>query len=261
MDFHLNAEAAEKYTRKSQKARVMSEKWMEEHGFCPRCGAPLDKLKNNTPAADFRCRNNKCGKIFELKCKKGKFGHKIPGGAYNAMIARINNGENPDLLMMNYSVNLMVTDLAVVPNFFFTTDVIEKRKPLCAKASRAGWVGCNILIDGIPRQGKLPIIMGGAFIGKEQAISGYRRLTPLETRDIERRGWLFDVLRCVNAVAGEEFCLADIYAFEEKLMAKHAGNRHIKDKIRQQLQILRDYGVIEFSGRGRYRKKICTWKL
>lgn len=31
-------------------------------------------------------------------------------------------------------------------------------------------------------------------------------------------------------------------------------NHHVKDKIRQQLQMLRDNGIIEFTGRGHYRK-------
>jgi type II restriction enzyme len=37
------------------------------------------------------------------------------------------------------------------------------------------------------------------------------------------------------------------------LSNKHQDNRHIKEKIRQQLQILRDKGYLEFLERGRYR--------
>jgi hypothetical protein len=33
----------------------------------------------------------------------------------------------------------------------------------------------------------------------------------------------------------------------------HPANRHVRDKIRQQLQVLRDLGLIEFLGRGGYR--------
>ena len=33
----------------------------------------------------------------------------------------------------------------------------------------------------------------------------------------------------------------------------HPDNRHVLDKIRQQLQVLRDMGFVEFLGRGRYR--------
>lgn len=37
---------------------------------------------------------------------------------------------------------------------------------------------------------------------------------------------------------------------------KHMNNYNIEAKIRQQLQILRDKGFIEFSGRGHYKKQI-----
>ncbi|MEG1603603.1 MAG: hypothetical protein RR340_08305, partial [Cloacibacillus sp.] len=57
-----------------------------------------------------------------------------------------------------------------------------------------------------------------------------------------------------NKTAGAEFTLAQIYDFEEKLSAIHPENNNIRAKIRQQLQILRDRGLIEFAGRGRYRK-------
>jgi type II restriction enzyme len=30
-------------------------------------------------------------------------------------------------------------------------------------------------------------------------------------------------------------------------------NRHVRQKIRQQLQVLRDRGYLEFKGKGRYR--------
>lgn len=35
---------------------------------------------------------------------------------------------------------------------------------------------------------------------------------------------------------------------------KHPENNHIKDKIRQQLQFLRDEGLVEFTTRGNYKK-------
>jgi type II restriction enzyme dpnI len=45
-----------------------------------------------------------------------------------------------------------------------------------------------------------------------------------------------------------------MYEFETELAAQFPENKHIKDKIRQQLQILRDQGKIEFLGNGHYRK-------
>ena len=62
-----------------------------------------------------------------------------------------------------------------------------------------------------------------------------------------------DTLHFVERL-GSEFTLSQMYAFANKLQLKHPQNNHIKDKIRQQLQFLRDKGIIEFKGRGNYRK-------
>ena len=47
---------------------------------------------------------------------------------------------------------------------------------------------------------------------------------------------------------------ADVYAFEGLLGQKHPQNHHVRPKIRQQLQLLRDKGFIDFLGHGMYRK-------
>jgi type II restriction enzyme len=47
--------------------------------------------------------------------------------------------------------------------------------------------------------------------------------------------------------------LQDVYAFTAQLQTLHPDNRHVPDKIRQQLQVLRDLGLVEFLGGGRYR--------
>lgn len=49
------------------------------------------------------------------------------------------------------------------------------------------------------------------------------------------------------------FTLADVYRYEDELARLHPRNRHVRDKIRQQLQVLRDLGIVEFLGGGRYR--------
>jgi len=57
----------------------------------------------------------------------------------------------------------------------------------------------------------------------------------------------------LDKLGKKEFVLAEIYDFESELKTRHPRNLHIKDKIRQQLQILRDNGYLEFLGRGNYR--------
>jgi type II restriction enzyme len=44
-----------------------------------------------------------------------------------------------------------------------------------------------------------------------------------------------------------------VYAHAEALAKLHPANRHVRDKIRQQLQELRDLELVEFLGRGEYR--------
>lgn len=70
----------------------------------------------------------------------------------------------------------------------------------------------------------------------------------------DHSGWLEDDLDCVNRITDDVFTLDDIYTFEEELQEKYPKNNHVKDKIRQKLQILRDNGYIEFMGNGEYRK-------
>jgi type II restriction enzyme len=49
------------------------------------------------------------------------------------------------------------------------------------------------------------------------------------------------------------FTIEEMYRFEDELRTNYPSNRHIKEKMRQQLQVLRDKGYLEFVGRGSYR--------
>lgn len=71
------------------------------------------------------------------------------------------------------------------------------------------------------------------------------------------RGWKLEVFKCVNSISNSVFSIHDVYKFENHLQNLYPKNRHITDKIRQQLQSLRDTGLIEFKGNGLYRK---LWK-
>jgi len=64
---------------------------------------------------------------------------------------------------------------------------------------------------------------------------------------------LVDVLIAMNLVEGSSFTLQQVYMYENLLRKLHPTNQHIKAKIRQQLQILRDFGVVKFENlRGNY---------
>ncbi|MEG1642252.1 MAG: DpnI domain-containing protein [Synergistaceae bacterium] len=254
MDLFFNGELLNEYKSQSQIARVLTESWVKTQMYCPRCGnSTVSNFENNRPVADFYC--SKCGSQYELKSKKGVLGNKVVDGAYETMIDRITSNTNPDFFFMSYSEDTYkVNNFIMIPKHFFIPDIIEKRRPLADTARRAGWVGCNILISKIPTQGMIEIICNGNEINKEIVVEKTARAGLLETKDIASRGWLLDTLRCVNLIKSEVFELSDMYNYENLLSLSHPNNKNIKPKIRQQLQLLRDRGYIEFLGMGKYRK-------
>lgn len=171
------------------------------------------------------------------------------------MIERITSNDNPDFFFMSYSKREMkVKDFILIPKHFFIPDIIEKRKPLAPTARRAGWTGCNILIDKIPKQGRIDIISNGEVTDINKVVDKVNRSNQLITKDMNSRGWLMDVLNCVNQISSKSFTLYEMYQLENLLHIKHPKNNNIKPKIRQQLQFLRDRGFIEFLGNGKYIK-------
>ncbi|MDP3930615.1 MAG: phospholipase D-like domain-containing protein [Bacteroidota bacterium] len=71
------------------------------------------------------------------------------------------------------------------------------------------------------------------------------------------KGWKLEVFRCAQSIPNQIFSLKDINKFEPQLKKIYPSNHTITDKIRQQLQNLRDLGLLEFLGNGRYKK---LWK-
>lgn len=256
MNLNLRSSVIENYHSGAQLARVLTEDWVNQNMYCPRCGnTRIKHFENNRPVADFYCPS--CNNEYELKSKDGDLGHKINDGAYNTMIERITSDDNPDFFFMSYSKReLKVRDFILIPKHFFIPDIIERRKPLAPTARRAGWIGCNILIDKIPKQGKIDIISNGEVIDINKVVYKVNKSNQLETKDMNSRGWLMDVLNCVNQILSKSFTLDEMYQFENFLHIKHPENNNIKPKIRQQLQFLRDRGFIEFLGNGRYKKII-----
>lgn len=68
------------------------------------------------------------------------------------------------------------------------------------------------------------------------------------------KGWEKDVFDVLNEIKFDIFKLNDVYKYQVSLKSLHPRNRYIKDKIRQQLQVLRDLGLLQFLGGGVYRK-------
>lgn len=169
----------------------------------------------------------------------------------------------PNLYVLHYDLTRWaVQTVILVPHFAFALSAVERRKPLAATARRAGWVGCNIVLDKIPVYARIPVIEGGNVRPKQAVREDYERLRPLERLQVEKRGWTLDVLQVVQSLAAgrakatplhKTFSLAEVYAHADSLARLHPGNRHVRDKIRQQLQVLRDLGLLDFLGGGCYR--------
>lgn len=125
---------------------------------------------------------------------------------------------------------------------------------MSCNARRANWIGFNILINHIPNSGKIYYVKNKKEFDKDIVLEKWGKTLFLIEQD-KLKGWTLDVMRCLDEIDKEEFDLDDVYKFEKYLQQKHPNNKHIKDKIRQQLQYLRDKGYIEFIQKGKYRKK------
>lgn len=251
MNLQMNLALAENYNSKSQIARVITEDWLLKNGFCPSCGNELSDVENNAQVHDFSCLF--CTDQFELKSFHGNAPSKINDGAYDSMMKRIADIKSPHFFFLGYNKNYSVENCFAVPNYLFQPSTIEKRKPLALTARRAGWTGCLILLDQIPNLGKIKLVENGKVIHPETVRSAWNKTKFLaESKSIETRGWILDILSCAEKL-NSSFSLNEMYAFESQLSAKYPKNKHVKDKIRQQLQLLRDKGFIEFVRPGHYR--------
>lgn len=66
--------------------------------------------------------------------------------------------------------------------------------------------------------------------------------------------WEKDIYEILSSIEKKTIILNELYGYEKLLQKKHPNNRHIKEKIRQQMQYLRDKGLVEFIDRGVYKK-------
>ena len=167
------------------------------------------------------------------------------------MLEAIRHDETPTFYFMHYDLpTWRVKDLLLVPSFAFPTSALIKRNPLAPTARRAGWVGCNIALNRIPSDARIAIVTESQIASAKNVRAQYRRVKPLAEIKAKERGWTLDVLNAVRRLGKKEFTTSDAYAFARELEQLHPDNRHVKDKIRQQLQVLRDTGFLAHIDRG-----------
>jgi type II restriction enzyme len=149
---------------------------------------------------------------------------------------------------------------------------------------RAGWVGCNFALTRVPADARIPVVTESRISLAAEVREKFKRVKPLKEISATQRGWTLDVLNIVRRISEVEtagsavrapsrhnvpaalppvtpqrgvptntFTTAEVYAFARELEKLHPDNRHVKDKIRQQLQVLRDMGLLRHVERGLWR--------
>lgn len=252
MNLNLPLPLAEGYKSTSQRARRLTEGWLSGEGFCPNCGARLYPLKANASTSDFRC--SKCRELFQLKSQARPFGTRLLGAEYRTTIRAARSGRSPSLILLHYDPHtLRVLDLEFIHKSWITESAILPRPPLRATARRAGWQGCVVALGRIPSSARIPILTQGRQTPRRTIHSKWATAQSITPSSGSSRRWISDVLSIIDKLP-PEFTLADIYQFENQLATLHPENRHIRPKIRQQLQVARDLGLLRFTSAGRYAK-------
>lgn len=249
----MDPSLAEDYKNPAQIARVTTESWVENNMYCPAClEDKLNPTRTGKPVVDYKC--PACDESYQLKSKKAPFSKKVSNSAYKNKIDAIHKGTIPNFAFLRYdSDNWIVKELFVVPKHFMTKSIIEKRDPLSEEARRSGWVGSNILLGNLPTDARVSIIQDEHKVNREFVNVRWNQFSFMQKQTVESRGWLSDVLMCIRRIDDRTFTLQQVYEFEEELSELHPKNKHIRPKIRQQLQVLRDKGVIDFLGDGWYQ--------
>jgi type II restriction enzyme len=153
----------------------------------------------------------------------------VVDGAYATMMGRLAASNNPNLILMNYDkAEFSVTDLFIVPKQFFTQEVIEQRKPLSPTARRAGWVGCNIRLDQVPASGKVYLVRERQLMPRAEVLERWRSTLFLRGATAEARGWLIEVMKCVEQLGLATFGIEDAYSFEEHLSRLYPNNQNVR---------------------------------
>lgn len=251
MKLQMSSCLGSSFSSPSQQARVITESWMADQGYCPACLARLTPTATNFKAVDFQCLE--CTVQFQLKSTKSKIGRRVPDGAYETMLSAVRSDTCPALVLMHYSnLEWTVHDLIIIPSFALTEQAIIPRKPLASTARRAGWIGCNIDLMQIAPQARVDVVKKGIVSPQKEVAASYARLAPLKSINVRQRGWAMAVLNGIQSSGWTRFTTQEAYQLEDTMKRIFPDNRNIRPKIRQQLQVLRDMGILIHGGRGEW---------
>ena len=253
MNLAANVDLASGYTSRTQQARRITEDWVARNGYCLRCNSDrITPTTANTRSLDFVC--ERCSHGYELKSKCGMFSTRVLDGAYGSMLQTIKSGKTPTFLLLEYSKAWQIERLRAIHHSLITEHSIIPRKPLALTARRAGWTGCSIALSEIAMQGQITLVEHGLLRPREVPRDRFARLERLATLPAQSRTWVAAVLQLTERFPENNFTLDEVYIFESELQVLFPNNRNIRPKIRQQLQVLRDAGLLHFKARGTYER-------
>ena len=163
-------------------------------------------------------------------------------------------------LLNNYEYGLLIDDEEL------TLKIAEDYKNIFKDKHTTGFITDEIIdkayriLQSVPKEKKPKFELKDKELFRkvaEEDIEGDRYEGGIESIQKNLTGWVKDVFDVLNELETDVFRLNDVYKFENKLKSSHPRNQYISDKIRQQLQVLRDLGLLQFVDRGVYRK---LWK-
>lgn len=252
MRLSCDISAASAYTSPSQIARILSERWVLANMYCLDCTAEqLKETSPNTRCLDFTCLN--CNHKYELKTFRNRPGKSLVDGSYRSMMESMQSASKPTLFLLHRDVDWNILNFTAIHPAFLNTSLIEARKPLSFTAKRAGWIGCNIRLDRLPADGEVVIISNSQARNPYQVRTDFRRLAPFKGLSLANQGWTSLTLSVARKIGSSVFTLKDIYRYESTFAEVYPDNATIRPKIRQQLQQLRDMGMLVFLSPGKYQ--------
>lgn len=145
----------------AQRARAVTESWVEHNLYCPNCTSPTLVALNDVDNG-FEC--PRCGSGYRLKCQKTRIGHSFTDGPYTALARALRRGDAPGYFVLHYEIvpphggeNVrhisdgawVVRNLLLVPGGALTTGAIVRGPD---------GVGCRIVLDNLPAAARIPVI-------------------------------------------------------------------------------------------------------
>jgi len=177
----------------------------------------------------------------------------VTDGGYDSMMRKIHEVQAPALMLAHYSPQWCIEGLLAIHPVFLIPEVVRKRgKPhIRPKSGKEYWM-CDLNLVFVPQDGRIPLVNNGVVSPSSKVRQLYKESIRFGELSSNKRGWAALVLAAVRKIGKAEFRLDEVYVFEAEMHAAYPQNSHVRDKIRQQMQVLRDLGYVEFVGRGEY---------